>query len=441
MARGGPSDREIGRAALAKASWRLLPLFCLGYGVAYMDRVNISFAALQMNQDLHFSAAVYGLGAGLFFLSYAASEVPANLMLLRFGARRWIASIMLAWGALAVGMMFVRTPMQFYLMRLLLGAAEAGFFPGVLFYLTRWFPTEYRGRAISRFYVALPLSSVVMGAIAGTLLGQGGRLGLAGWQWLFLVEGLPAVGLSLVFLVTLPEGPAVARWLTPDERGWIADRLAADEATMGGPDNRRLGEILTDRRVWLLGICNLLILGAGYAFTLSAPAVLQAASHLDAGAIGALVAVGGLLGAPAMLLIAWDSDRRRERHWHVVVPVAMAAAGFIVIGTATASWMALGAYLVIAVCLTAVQGVFWSLPGDVLQGRSAAVGVAAILGIGQVGSFLFPWAFGLARDITGGYQAGLLGLAAPFVAAAAIVLVVRRVGRSNPVPAARLTVV
>jgi ACS family tartrate transporter-like MFS transporter len=208
------SDEQIGRAAISKASWRLLPLMALGYGIAYMDRVNISFASLQMNQDLHFSATVYGLGGGLFFLSYAILEVPSNLLLVRFGARRWLARIMLTWGLLAAGMMFVRTPMQFYVMRFLLGAAEAGFFPGVVFYLMQWFPAAHRGRAISRFYVAFPISSAVMGAIAGSLLKFDGQFGLAGWQWLFLVEGIPAVVLSAVFLALLPNGPTEASWLS-----------------------------------------------------------------------------------------------------------------------------------------------------------------------------------------------------------------------------------
>src|SRR3984957_3501604 len=177
----------IGKSAVRKASWRLIPLIALGYGTAYMDRVNISFASLQMNRDLHFSASVYGFGAGLFFLSYAACEVPSNLLLVRFGARRWLARIMFTWGLLSMGMLFVKTPHQFYAMRFLLGMAEAGFFPGVIFYLSQWFPASNRSRAISRFYIALPLSSVVMGALAGALLHLQGCLGLAGWQWLFMI--------------------------------------------------------------------------------------------------------------------------------------------------------------------------------------------------------------------------------------------------------------
>src|SRR5690242_17233781 len=219
-ARGGKEARMTGtadvleRATVRAVAWRLLPMIAIGYGIAFIDRVNISFASLQMNRDLHFSAAVYGLGGGLFFLSYAAAEVPSNMLLVRVGARRWLARIMATWGAIAVGMMFVRTPMQFYVMRFLLGVAEAGFFPGVIYYLTLWIPAAHRGRAISRFYVAAPLGSTVMGAVAGALLGLQGRLGLAGWQWLFLVEGAPAILMSVVFLLRLPDVPESVSWLS-----------------------------------------------------------------------------------------------------------------------------------------------------------------------------------------------------------------------------------
>ena len=234
------TDR-IGASALRKASVRLIPLIAIAYGVAYTDRVNISFAALQMNRDLHFSASSYGLGAGLFFLSYAACEIPSNLLLYRFGARRWIARIMFTWGLLAMCMMFVKTPLEFYAVRFLLGMAEAGFFPGVVFYLSQWFPANARARTVSRFYVALPLSSVFMGGLAGALLNLQGRLGLAGWQWLFLAEGLPAVILSVIFLAYLPNTPAEAKWLTAEERDWLSNQLRAENAAIGErPCGRRV---------------------------------------------------------------------------------------------------------------------------------------------------------------------------------------------------------
>jgi ACS family tartrate transporter-like MFS transporter len=434
----GGSHEQVGRTAIRKASWRLLPLLGLGYGIAYMDRVNISFASLQMNDDLHFSATVYGLGGGLFFLSYALLEVPSNLLLVRFGARRWLARIMFTWGVLAAGMMFVRTPAQFYVMRFLLGAAEAGFFPGVVFYLMQWFPAEHRGRAISRFYVAFPLSSVVMGGIAGALLNLHGQLSLAGWQWLFLVEGIPAIVLSAILLMRLPDSPAQAAWLTDDERAWIRARLAADHAALGDTDHS-LTRALLDPFVWLLGIGNLCILGSSYAFTLSAPAVLQGATQWSTTHVGYLVSGTAVLGAFAMVVNGWHSDRRRERHVHTVIPLALMAVAFLAMGMSVAAWIVVPAYVVFFMGSNAVQAVFWLIPSDVLHGRSAAVGVAAIGSIGMVGSFIGPYAWGIAKDFTGSYQVGLLSLALPHIVAAMIVLVVRHRARSNhtarPAPA------
>src|SRR5450631_2792500 len=240
-----PADHAVGRAAVRKASLRLIPLFALGYGIAYMDRVNISFAALQMNRDLHFSATVYGFGAGLFFLSYAACEIPSNLLLVRFGARRWLARIMVSWGLVAMAMVFVRTPLEFYIARFTLGLAEAGFFPGVIFYLMQWFPAELRARSITRFYIGWPLSSVVMGVLAGALMGLNGRLGLSGWQWLFLIEGLPPVILGIAFLKLLPDSPATAPWLTGAERRAVVARLGEGAASSHEP----IGPAFRDPRV------------------------------------------------------------------------------------------------------------------------------------------------------------------------------------------------
>ena len=243
----------IGKSAQRKASLRLLPVIGIGYGLAYIDRLNLSFASLQMNRDLHFSASVYGLGAGLFFIGYALFELPSNLLLLHFGAKKWLARIMFTWGLLAATMMFVRTPFEFNAVRLLLGIAEAGFFPGVIYYLTLWFPARARARAVSRFYIAMPLSSVVMGSVAGWLLGLGGKLGLAGWQWLFLIEGLPAVLFSIVILRLLPDGPAKAAWLTPEEKAWLQNQLKAegDRAHLG--HQAGILQALLSPKVWMIG--------------------------------------------------------------------------------------------------------------------------------------------------------------------------------------------
>lgn len=435
-----PAVADEGRSALRKASWRLLPMIGLGYGIAYLDRVNISFAALQMNDDLRFSAAVYGLGGGLFFLAYALFEVPSNLILVRVGARRWIARIMFTWGLLAAGMMFVRTPMAFYVMRFLLGLAEAGFFPGVVYYLSQWFPAAHRGRAISRFYVALPFSSVVMGVLAGPLLGLQGVLGLAGWQWLFLVEGAPAVILSIVVLNFLPDAPETARWLTPGEKTWIRDRLAADVAAIGGPADHSLLRALRHPLVWGLGLANVCILGCSYAFTLSAPAILKAATGLDATRVGWVVAAAALASAAGMIANGWHSDHTRERHLHVATPLALAGVAYAAIGLSAVPLVIVGAYAVTVFCSNAVQSVFWSLPGESLHGRSAAIGVAAVGSIGMIGSFVGPYVWGLAKDRTGDYQAGLLSLFAALMLATGMILLLRRsalaTGRAGAVAAA-----
>jgi ACS family tartrate transporter-like MFS transporter len=417
---------------LRKASWRLLPLIAIGYGISYADRVNISFAALRMNADLHFSATVYGLGGGLFFLAYAALEVPSNLMLVRVGARRWIARIMVTWGALAMGMMFVTTPMQFYAMRLLLGAAEAGFFPGVVYYLMHWFPAAHRGRAISNFYIAYPLSSVVMGAVAGPLLGLDGHLGLAGWQWLFLVEGAPAILLSAVVLLALADEPATAAWLTQLEKDWIADTLAADLAAQTREPDPGLRATLLSPLVIGMGLVNLMSLGGTYAFNLSAPALLIQATHLSVANVGLLTAAGGLLGAVAMVLNSRRSDRRGERHLHVAIPMFIVAAGYGAMCISSTPLVTILAYLTVQAAGAAAATVIWLIPSDRLTGVSAAAGVAAIGTIGMIGSFLAPFGWGLLKDWTGGYGAGLAVLPGMFVLAGAIVLWLRGAARGAP---------
>jgi len=426
-ARNDPGLREDESAgALTKASWRLLPLIGVGYGIAYMDRANIGYAALQMSADLNFSATVYGLGGGLFFLSYALLEVPSNLMLVRFGARRWIARIMITWGVLAVGMMFVKTPMQFYVMRFLLGAAEAGFFPGVMFYLTHWFPAYERGRAVSRFYVALPLSMVLMGVISGALLNLQGMLGLAGWQWLFAVEGMPAVLLGIAIFFLLPNGPADAAWLTEVERNWIKDRLAGDATLTGASTDHGVLRTLFDPRVLLLGICNVCILGTTYALTLSAPTLLRDVTGLDATRVGFLIAAVAVFGAIAMIFAGWYSDRRRERYLHLVIYLLLQAAAFVAMSLSVMPAVFVAAYAVVMAAMMAIQAVFFLIPGDILRGKSAAAGLAAVGSCGMIGAFLGPWCWGIARDYTGSYRAGLLSLFIPILFAAVIMVVLRR---------------
>jgi len=413
----------VGKAALRKASWRLIPLLGLGYGIAYMDRINISFASLQMNRDLHFSAAVYGFGAGLFFVAYAACEVPSNLLLHRFGARRWLARIMLTWGLLAMGMMFVRTPVEFYAMRFLLGVAEAGFFPGVIFYLSEWFPARLRARVISRFYVALPLSSTVMGAVAGPLLHLQGTLGLAGWQWLFLLEGLPSVLFSWVLWRLLTDKPKDADWLSVEEREWLVRELASEPVDSGHGED--IGKALRDPRVWQVGGIMLCYLTTTYAYQLSAPAILQRATGLGVTAVGWLVSGAGLAGAAAMLGNATHSDRTGERRWHVAVPFMIMMVAFAVSGLLRTPWVVVAGLTVAYVCNVGLQSPMIAVPGSFLKGRSMAAGIAAMNTVGMMGGFLGPWAMGVVKDHTGEYRVGLVALVVPSLVGAGLTLGLR----------------
>ena len=395
----------------------------LGYGAAFMDRVNISFASVAMNRDLHFSASMYGLGAGLFFVSYALCEIPSNLLLVRFGARRWLARIMLTWGLLAMGMMLVKTPAEFYTMRFLLGMAEAGFFPGVVYYLTEWFPPEYRARTISRFYIALPLSSTVMGSLAGWLLSLDGRFGVHGWQWLFVVEGLPPLLLGALFWAYLPDAPREAKWLTDDELGWLEGRLA--EARVGKVESGHavddLATVLGDTRVLMLGLFFFCILTVLYGWAFSAPVILMGLTGWSVGAAGWLVAGMGVLGAVGMLLTAASSDRMKERRLHIIVPCVLMGVGYAIGGVTRLPWLGMTAFALAVVGYNAAQGPVLTLPAAFLTGRNAAIGYAAITAIGIGGGFLGPVWMGWARDLTGDYQHGLLLLALPSLLAAGIV--------------------
>jgi ACS family tartrate transporter-like MFS transporter len=420
----------IARSAVAKMSRRILPLILLGYLVSFMDRVNIGFAAIQMNADLGFSATVFGLGAGLFYLAYASFEVPSNVFLTRYGARRWIARIMISWGLVASGMMFVQTPLQFYAMRFLLGMAEAGFFPGVIYYLAHWFPRAHRGRAISRFYIAGPLGSVVMGSVSGALLGLDGAAGLHGWQWLLLVQGSPAVFVGLLVLRYLPDAPHTARWLTDEEKAWVARELVSDAARIREPASHDVLAALRNPFVLQFGLIGLLTIGSMVTLGLSGPLVLTAATGLDATRIGYVVGLGGILGVLSMLVTGWYSDRRGERFATMLASTVLMGIAFLLIALTDSPAVVVAGYLLFAASWTAVtlsQVMAWP---DVLHLRLLAVGSAAINTASQIGAFLMPLAWGAAKDATGSYRFGLLGLASAAMLASVLTLALRRQVRS-----------
>ncbi len=421
-----PAADAIGKSAQRKASLRLLPVIAVGYGLAFMDRINISFASLRMNEDLHFSATVYGLGAGLFFIGYALCEVPSNLLLLRFGPKRWLARIMLTWGLLAAAMMLVKTPWEFYGLRFLLGVAEAGFFPGVVYYLTLWFPARMRARAVSRFYVALPLSSVAMGSVAGWLMGLDGKMGLAGWQWLFLLEGLPAALFSFVILQALPDGPAQARWLSAQEKEWLQRSLDADAGRAHLGHEAGVMRALLSAKVWMIGLFFFFALTCSYAYGFSAPAILQTVTGWSVANVGYLTAGFGLLGAVAMLANSAHSDRSGERSMHCIMPSIVMGAGFLVAGSASQPWLVLLSLAISFSAFMAILGPAVAVPTQFLAGRAAAAGIAVMNTITMFSGFVGPYLMGVSKDQTGSYWLGLRVLVFPGLAAALMMFLLTR---------------
>jgi ACS family tartrate transporter-like MFS transporter len=397
------------RTALLKVTRRLLPFLFVLYVVCFLDRVNLGFAALQMNRELGLSPAEFGFGAGIFFLGYVLFEVPSNLVLARVGARRWIARIMITWGLVAAGMMFIRGPGSLYALRFLLGAAEAGFFPGIVYYLSRWYPARERARAIARFMVAIPVSGIVGGPISGALLSLDGRLGLGGWQWLFLLEGLPAALLGLVVLVFLTNGPEHAAWLTPAEREWLSSRLSEERDACERQHGYGVRQALTNRVVWQLGALILLSNAFGvYVLGLWLPQIVRSLGGLSDLGVGIVTAIPNLVAALAMVLVGAHSDRSGERLLHIAAVATVAALGFL--GSA---WLRSPVLVVVALSFAAAgslssHGPFWTLPSRFLTGSAAAGGIALIVSIANLAGFAGPYIMGLLKGASGSFRLGLL---------------------------------
>ncbi len=411
---------------------RILPFLLLLYVAAYLDRINVGFAALEMKKDLGLSDAVYGLGAGLFFIGYFLFEVPSNLILERVGARRWIARIMISWGLLSSAMMFARTPLHFYLLRFFLGVAEAGFFPGIILYLTYWFPGRDRARAMAQFLTAAMVAWIVGGPVSGALLGLGGIGGLAGWQWLFLLEGVPSVILGGVVLAVLDDGPATARWLNADERREILDDLARERLKEETRVRLKKTGILFQGRTLLLCLIYFLLTVSSYGLSLWLPQVLSAASTSSPVGVGLLSMIPYSLTAAGMLVIASRSDRKGERRLHVAVPLFAAAAGLAMAAGLQSPAGILAALSVAAVGNFGCLGPFWALSTRTLGPRSAAAGIALINSLGNLGGFVGPYLVGLLKT-GGGFSSGFLLLAGSLTAAASLTLMF--VAEDVPAPA------
>ena len=402
---------ERRRRTILKVSWRLLPLVVVSYLVAYIDRTNVAFAALTMNKDLGLSAYLYGWGAGIFFIGYAIFEVPSNVILERVGARRWIARIMLTWGIVS-GLMAVTTgPVSFLALRFLLGVAEAGFFPGIILYLTYWYPAEYRGRVISTMYLALPVSNAIASAVSGAVLEMDGVLGLKGWQWVFIVEAIPAALLAFVVLKQMTDRPAEAKWLSAEEREWLESELEAERRKVESTGRLTLWQSLTDKRVAALSMIYLFSVTANYGITFFMPQIIKGLG-LSNVMTGLVTAVPYLVGAIGLVLWGYSSDRRNERRWHLIVSTVVAATGLVAAGWLGASWWALLAMSAATVGIYGSRPCFWPMPSFFLTGAAAAAGIALINSIGNLGGYVGPFIVGWIKDSTKSFEMGLYFLAA-----------------------------
>ncbi len=415
-------------ALYKKIATRLIPFMMLLYLIAFLARVNISFAALTMNADLGFSPTVYGWGAGIFFIGYFLFEVPSNLILERVGARLWIFRIMVTWGLISAAMAFVQGPVSFFALRFLLGVAEAGFLPGMILYLTTWFPQARLARFVGLFMMAVPLASAIGAPISSLILLSDGALGLRGWQWLFIIEGLPACVLGFAVLALLPDGPASAPWLNEQERATVSARIAEDRARHGRV-HTAFGPAMVDGRVWLLCLTYFGIVVGLYGVGLWLPQLIRGLGFSIA-QVGVLTALPYLASAAAMLAWGRRSDRKGERVRHVALATLLAAAGLLAAIALPAGWGELAALGVATVGIYATLGPFWGLPPIFLTSTAAAGGIALINSVGNLGGFLGPSIVGWTLELTHSFHGGLAVIAACLgLSVVAVLLVGYRIGR------------
>jgi ACS family tartrate transporter-like MFS transporter len=394
------------------------------YLLAFLDRVNIGFASLTMKGELGLSDWQYGFASGIFFLGYVLFEVPSNMLLGRFGARMWIARIMITWGLLSAAMAFVAGPTELYVLRFLLGVAEAGFFPGMILYLTYWFPAAYRGRILSAFMVALPISSVLGGPISTRILSFDAA-GLNGWQWMFLIEGIPAALCGVAVLFVLRDRPSKAAWLADDERQWLEEELARERSAHAS-HQMLLMQALRNPRVWVLGLVYFGMVVGLYAFNFWLPQMIQGLGSVSNEQVGLITAVP--YAAAAILMIVWGrhSDARSERTWHIAAPAFVAAIALVASAQLGSSpVLAIVGLSLSAIAIYAALPVFWTLPTAMLAGSAAAAGIALINSIGNTGGFLGPTIVGYVLEVTGSYSASLWFLAAMILMSSLIVIALR----------------
>ena len=411
--------------AYAKVFRRVVPFIMICYVVAYLDRINVGFAKLQMEIDLGFSQTVYGLGAGLFFIGYFFFEVPSNLIMYRVGARMWIARIMITWGLLSACFVFVKSPVWFYTLRFLLGAAEAGFYPGVILYLTYWYPDRRRAAIVATFMAAIPIAGIFGNPLSGWIMDSFDQFaGMRGWQWMFLIEAVPAVLLGILVLFVLNNGIREAKWLNEEEKLLLERNIEADAGGKKSPHS--LGGVLKDHRVWMMSAIYFCFVMGQYGLTFWMPTLVKATGVKGNFMTGLLSAIPFLVAVVAMILCGRSADRHRERRWHLVIPALCGAVGFVVAAvTANNTAIAITFLSLAAAGVLTCAPLFWSLPTSFLRGSAAAAGIAAVNSIGNLAGFVSPYLIGFLKDVTQNNRTGMYMLAGMLVLGALLVLKTR----------------
>ncbi|CAG2156022.1 Putative metabolite transport protein NicT [Cupriavidus campinensis] len=424
------ADAVIEKRAYKKVFWRIMPFLMLCYVIAYLDRVNVGFAKLQMAQDLQFSETVFGLGAGLFFIGYFLFEVPSNLLMHRIGARIWIARIMITWGIISALFVFVKTPTTFYIMRFLLGLAEAGFYPGVILYLTYWFPADRRAKMIALFMSGIPVAGMFGNPLSGWIMDAfHDTHGWAGWQWMFFIEALPAFLIGIVTVFVLRDGIDKAPWLDADEKRVLKRNIEEDErnasaaATANGQRGvHSLGAVFSDRRVWWMCLIYFCFVTGQYALTFWMPTLVKASGVSGNLKIGLLSAIPFICAIVVMNILGHSADARRERRWHLIVPALMGAVGFAIAASFTDNTVvAIAALSLAAAGVLTCAPLFWSLPTAFLSGIAAASGIAVVNSVGNLAGFVSPYMVGTLKDLTHSTQLPMYVLSGILVVGALLV--------------------
>jgi ACS family tartrate transporter-like MFS transporter len=417
--------------AIRKITWRLIPFLMLLYFVAFLDRINVGFAALTMNRDIGLTSQMFGLGSGIFFLGYFAFEVPSTVILHKVGARFWIGRVMITWGLVSVAMAFTRGPVSFYVLRFLLGLAEAGFFPGTILYLSYWFPSHHRSAVTAMFMAAAPLAGMIGSPVSGALMGMNGVMGLHGWQWLFLVEGIPALVLGLVTFRFLTDRPADAAWLTAEERNWLTQAIAEEQAAIGNPRSQSAWRALLDWKVLALSLAYFGTSAGLYTIGFWAPLIVKGLGFSTL-KVGFLVAIPNLIAVVGMVLWSRNSDRTGERYWHAAIACVIAAVGMaMAAGAGSSAVLAIAGLSLTAFGVSAAKPPLWSLPTMFFGGTAAAASIGLINSLGTLGGFAGPYMVGANSGGGGHFGRGLYLVGGTLVVSAVTILLMRALTRHD----------